>query len=93
MLLSRDRLIVDGVWVGNRIYWSRDYTLQITITHRLVFSVTVFTALLVSSFQRQTLPFLWVTELSPASATSSPVLTSNNCDSRLTNRESESESE
>jgi hypothetical protein len=34
-----------------------------------VFSVTVFTALLGSGFQRRTFPFLWVPELSPASAT------------------------
>jgi hypothetical protein len=32
---------------------SCDYTLQITITHRLVFSITVFTALLGSSFQQR----------------------------------------
>jgi hypothetical protein len=31
-----------------------DYTLQITITHRLVFSVTVFTAFLGSVFQQGT---------------------------------------
>jgi hypothetical protein len=41
-----------------------------------VFSVTVFTALLGSSFQRQTFHFLWVSELSSASATS--------CNSQLT---------
>jgi hypothetical protein len=46
-----------------------DYTLQITNTKRLVFSVTIFSALLDSSFQRRTLRFLWVPELSPASAT------------------------
>jgi hypothetical protein len=50
---------VDAVWIGNRIYWTlqhttRDYTVQITITHRLVFSVTVFTALLGSGFQQWT---------------------------------------
>jgi hypothetical protein len=33
-------------------YTTRDYTLQITITHRLVFSVTVFTALLGNVFQQ-----------------------------------------
>jgi hypothetical protein len=39
-------MTIDGVWIGNRIYATRDYTLQITVTQRLVFSVTVFTALL-----------------------------------------------
>jgi hypothetical protein len=68
-ILSRVWVTVDGVWIGNRIYWPRDYTLWITITHRLVFSVTVFTALLGNGFQRRTFPFLWVLELSPSSAT------------------------
>jgi hypothetical protein len=35
-----------------------------------VSSVTVFTALLGSGYQRRTFPFLWVPELSPTSATS-----------------------
>jgi hypothetical protein len=61
-VLSRERVIVDGVWVGDRIYWTlqrttRDYTSQITITHRLVFSVTVFTALLVNDFQQWSFHF------------------------------------
>jgi hypothetical protein len=43
--------------------------LQITVTHRLAFSVTVFTVLLDSGFQRQMFPFLWVPEVSLASAT------------------------
>jgi hypothetical protein len=35
-----------GDWIGNRIYWTRrhttrDYTLQITIAHRTVFSITL----------------------------------------------------
>jgi hypothetical protein len=50
---------IDGVWIGIWVYWafkhtSRDYSLQITVTHRLVFSVTVFTALLRNFFQRWT---------------------------------------
>jgi hypothetical protein len=57
MVLSGDKSVTtDGFSIGNRIYWTlqyvaRDYALQITITHRLVFSVTVFTALLGSGFQ------------------------------------------
>jgi hypothetical protein len=48
-----------GIWIGNRIYWThklrtRDYILQITATHRLVISVTVFTALLHNGFQQST---------------------------------------
>jgi hypothetical protein len=49
-ILSRDGVNTDGVWIGNRIWHfdrareARDYTLQITITQRLVFSVTVFIA-------------------------------------------------
>jgi hypothetical protein len=34
-------VIIDGVWISNRIYRTHDYTLQITVTHRLVLSVTV----------------------------------------------------
>jgi hypothetical protein len=50
---------IDGVWISNWIYWilnhtSRDYPLQITIVHRLAFSVTVFTALLGNLFQQWT---------------------------------------
>jgi hypothetical protein len=41
-----------------------------------VFSVTLFTVLLGNVFQRRTFPFLWVPNLSPASATS--------CSSQLT---------
>jgi hypothetical protein len=62
------------VCIGNRIYWTllthnSRLHLQITIAQRLVFSVTGFTPLLGSGFQRRTFPFLWVPELSPASAT------------------------
>jgi hypothetical protein len=43
--------------IGNRIYWTHkhktpNYALQINITHRIVFSVTVFTTLLGIGFQR-----------------------------------------
>jgi hypothetical protein len=69
-ILSRDRVTIDGGFD-----WKSDllnsqitcyYTLQITISHRLVFAVTVFTALLGSGFQRRTFHFLWVPELYPA---------------------------
>jgi hypothetical protein len=47
------RVSIDGVWIGNWTYRTpRDYALQITITQRLVFSVTVFTALLGSGYQQ-----------------------------------------
>jgi hypothetical protein len=57
LTLSRDSVTMYGIWIGNQIYWTlehiaRVYTLQITVTYRLVFSVTVFTALLGSGFQR-----------------------------------------
>jgi hypothetical protein len=52
-MLSRHGGTIDG---GNRIYWTlyatEDHTSQITITHRPVFSVTDFTALLGSGFQQ-----------------------------------------
>jgi hypothetical protein len=44
------------------------------MTHRLVFSVTVFTVLLGSGFQRWTLLFLWVPELSPPKLPASATL-------------------
>jgi hypothetical protein len=47
-----------------------DYTLQFTITHILVSTVTSSLTLLGSGFQRRTFPFLLVPELPPASVTS-----------------------
>jgi hypothetical protein len=49
---------------------ARDYTLQFTITHTLVSTVTSSLSLLGNRFQRQMFPFLYVSELSPASASS-----------------------
>jgi hypothetical protein len=74
-ILWRVCVTVDGVWICNQIYCTlthptRDYTLQITVTHRQMFSVTICIAPLGSGFQLQTFPFLWVPELSPDSATS-----------------------
>jgi hypothetical protein len=44
--VTRQGVTIDRVWIGSRIYWTlqhtlRDYTLQNTITHKLVYSVTV----------------------------------------------------
>jgi hypothetical protein len=62
IVLSRDGVTVDGVGLVIRflglLNTIRDCTLQITIIHRLVLSVTVFTALLGSGFQQWTFPFL-----------------------------------
>jgi hypothetical protein len=51
---------------------AHDYTLQYTVTHTrtLVPTVTSSLPLLSSGFQLRTFPFLWIPELSPASATS-----------------------
>jgi hypothetical protein len=49
---------------------ARDYTLYFAITHTLVPTVTSSLPLLCSGFQRRTFLFLWVPELSTASATS-----------------------
>jgi hypothetical protein len=54
---------------------ARDYSLQFTITHRQLSKVTSSLPLIGSGFQRQMFPFLWVPELSPASATSFSQLT------------------
>jgi hypothetical protein len=60
-ICSRNRVTIDGVWIGNRIYWIHystcDYTLQITITQKLVFSIMVFTALLGNLFEPWTFHF------------------------------------
>jgi hypothetical protein len=45
------------------------FTLRIPVTRLSVFSVTVFTALLGNGFQRQTVPSLWILDLSSAWAT------------------------
>jgi hypothetical protein len=51
---------IEGVCIGNRIYWTlkhrvRECTLQIMFTHSVVFSVTVFTALLGNALQQWTI--------------------------------------
>jgi predicted heme/steroid binding protein len=63
---------IDGVWIGDSSYctlWytSRDYILQVTVTHTLVFTVTSSLPLLGSGFLRRTFPCLWAPETSPAS--------------------------
>jgi hypothetical protein len=57
--MSRVGVTIDGVWIGNGIYWTlqqtaRDYTLRITITYTYTYTYThtVFSALLGSGFQR-----------------------------------------
>jgi hypothetical protein len=52
--LSDDRRGLDWYWDLVDIYTTRDWTLQITITQRLVLLVTVFTALLGNGFQQWT---------------------------------------
>jgi hypothetical protein len=69
LVLSRDGATIDGSWTDNRIY-TPDYTLQFTVTHKLMSTVTSSLSLLGSGFQRRTFPFLWVPELSPVSAAS-----------------------
>jgi hypothetical protein len=49
---------------------ARDYPLQVAVAHTLVSTVTSSLSLLGSGFKQRTFPFLWVRELSPASATS-----------------------
>jgi hypothetical protein len=58
--------------------------LQITVTHRLAFSIMV-TVLHGSGFQWQIFPFLWVPELFPASATNflQQQLTRTDCSSQF----------
>jgi hypothetical protein len=48
---------IDGGWkvIGFDTHTARDYTLQITKTRRLVFPVTVFTAMLGNVFQQWTI--------------------------------------
>jgi hypothetical protein len=61
-----------GYWIYDLIYWTftpRDYTLQIAITQTSVLSPSSL-PLLGNGFQRRTFSFLWVSEQSPASATS-----------------------
>jgi hypothetical protein len=53
-MLPCDGVTIDRVWIDNQIYWTpehtaHDYILQITITPRLVFLVTVYTAHLVAA--------------------------------------------
>jgi hypothetical protein len=57
----------DGGWIGNKVYWTRGYTIQIAVTGW--YSVAVFTVLLVNGSQRLTLSFRWVVGLFEASVT------------------------
>jgi hypothetical protein len=53
---GHDGVTTDGVSTGNRIYWALQHTTLTTfyrsVTQRLVFSVTGFTALLGNVFQQ-----------------------------------------
>jgi hypothetical protein len=81
-VLSRYRVTIDRVWSSNQIYWTLKQLVTMiykSLSHtRLVFSVTVFTALLGSSFQWWMFPFLWIPKLSLASTTSISLLTTAN---------------
>jgi hypothetical protein len=54
-ILSRNLMTMDGVWIGNRIYWTLTelvITLYKSLCHKVhQFSVTVITALLGNIFQ------------------------------------------
>jgi hypothetical protein len=67
---------------GLDISTSCDYTLQITITQRLVFSVTVFTALLGNIFQRRKFPASGITS-SQAGCYLTPASYFSNCRLRI----------
>jgi hypothetical protein len=57
MILSRHWVIVDGVWVGNRIYWTLKQLVTTPyklLSQRLIFPLTVVTALLGNVFQQWT---------------------------------------
>jgi hypothetical protein len=69
-ILSRDLVAIEGVGFIALFDTARDYTLQFSITHTLVSAVTFPLPLLGSGFQRRIFPFLRVSELSPASASS-----------------------
>jgi hypothetical protein len=65
---------IDGFWIDDRIYWTVWYSVWLHFTvhcYTHVSTVVSSPLLLGSGFQRRAFPFLWVSELSPASATSS----------------------
>jgi hypothetical protein len=69
LLLVAPATIVHGFWIDERIYCILWYSawLHFTVQYcTLVTTVTFSLPLLGSSFQRQTFPFLWVPEDSPA---------------------------
>jgi hypothetical protein len=65
-------MTIDGVGTFKRIYWALKQlviALYKSLSHRLMFSVTVFTALLGNAFRLQTFSFFRFPELSPAAVT------------------------
>jgi hypothetical protein len=74
---------VDEVWISRCIYWAlteRNYSLTELRTSRITVTTArmeSFQPLLGSSFQWRTFLLLWVPELSPASATSFSLFSTN----------------
>jgi hypothetical protein len=82
VILSGDTVFTNGVWIGNRIYWT--LTLVTTINYKSltelhtpahIKSSSLHLPLLGSVFQLRTFLFLWVSELFPPLATSFSLLT------------------
>jgi hypothetical protein len=62
-------MIIGGFWIGNRIYWTILYNTWLPFTehghtHNSVLSHALH-QVSCSGFQRRTVPFLWIPELSP----------------------------
>jgi hypothetical protein len=74
-VLSLVWVTIDGVWIGDWIYWPLTDCTELSLIHALVFSLqhalSLFSllclhqSLLLNGFQRRKFPFLWVPELSP----------------------------
>jgi hypothetical protein len=96
---------IDGVLIGNRIYWTPTQLVTTnnydSLTELHIPNISVTTAktkfsqsslpLLGSGFQRRTFPFLWVSEMFPC--LSYQLVTSHNCNYQLSLNYSKSESD